>query len=218
MKWVRSRPATPDPIPRRAGRKRKPQTPAESDLQTLDRAISARRRRITPQARAFISHYVASGQKDPVESARIAGYAEPSRATRLVLDLQDLIEAEVLRGNIGRTMELEEAQMLVGRLARSADDDRVKLAALRTVLEVDGALNSKNAAVDRSATARGLEKLVALIRGKMNGGGNAAPRVRARLQVDVDTHPESVTPSLTPCDVTSVRESSPARDPDPDSK
>lgn len=88
-------------------------------------------------------------------------------------------------------MNVEEGLRGVAGLARLADDAKVRLAAYRTILEAHGALNSSKAPVDRSKIAAEMEKLIGELRrsqrGSRRGGG---PRVRARLQVDVDTHPE----------------------------
>jgi hypothetical protein len=84
-------------------------------------------------------------------------------------------------------MELDEAMEVVASLARSADDGRVRLGAVRTVLEVHQVLGSKQGGSDRE-TRRMLDSLVAAIRQKLSEGGNRA-RVRVRQAVQVEIEP-----------------------------
>lgn len=207
MKWVRS--------PSRRKSPAKTPTPRPtSRTTTLPAAIHEKHR-------IFARLAVQRGTSDPVSLARDAGFSQPHRGPQILLRLRDLIEQERLAQKLGVSMELDEALRIVGDLARSAEDPKLKHAATRTVLEIHGALNSKNATLDRNTTARGLEKLVAQLRDRMNGGGRSAPRVRARLQIDVDSNPTSESESVTSRESHHASHTShaitvPARDPDQD--
>lgn len=149
-----------------------------------------------PKHREFARLAVIRGTSDPTGLARDAGFARPSDGPKLLLRLQDLIERERLAQKLGASMDLEEGLRIVGDLARNADDDKTKLAATRTVLEIHGALNGRGNVVDRTSLTRTLETLVAGIKQRASGGKvSRDPRVRARVQIDVDTHPDSDTPT-----------------------
>lgn len=150
--------------------------------------------RIHPQHREFARLAVIRGTSDPIALARDAGFADPSRGPDILLRLQDLIERERLTQKLGASMDLEESLRIVGDLARNADDPKLKLAACRTVLELHGALNAKGSQQDRSALSRQLEAMVSELRDASRGKANGrAPRIRARMQIDVDTAPDDVT-------------------------
>lgn len=158
-----------------------------------------------PSAKAlrFIELYVQGGLKDPLAAAKGAGFSKPSVARELVVRYRNLIAAEDFRLGMSRTMDEVEALNGIAGLARSDDDSKIKLAAYRTILEAHGVLNAKGAAQDRSAVTRQLEAMVAELRKTAGSKANGKPpRIRARMQIDVDTQPDDATTVDADVDVT----------------
>lgn len=135
--------------------------------------------------RVFARLAIERGTSDPIALARDAGFSKPSRGPQLLLRLRDLIERERSALELGAPMQMEEALRVVGDLARTADDLKIKLAATRTVLEIHGALGTKGAVPDRSEFARSLEKLVSDIRGKSRQSKNGG-RTRVAIAIEHD--------------------------------
>lgn len=151
-----------------------PLTEAESAL--LDRART-KRRYISAKARAFVTRFVEGGLRNPWQAAVDVGLKKPSNADRLVVKLDDLIQAERLRRSMGQQMEVDEAIQLVSGLARGDHNPDVKLqhAALRTVLEVHGVLTGAPR-VDRREAMRTIHQIVAVIREKVDKGSGTGSR------------------------------------------
>lgn len=97
---------------------------------------------------------------------------------------------------MGRQMELDEALIGVADLARTSEDVKTKLAALRTVLEVHGALSAKQLPPgDRKNVVRDLEEMVGRIKNLASAGGKGGLKVAATVSVTVeDTEKGEITP------------------------
>lgn len=180
-------------LPGRARRSRRPKlnhlppTPEAAATRDLLAATITTRRSLSTKIRRFITHYVESGQRDPWFSAKAVGYSRPTDGLRIVSRFADVIAAEAARRAIGRKMELTEALERVALLARDAADEKLRHAALRTVLEVEGALSQKSVPLhERGAVERQLEKIVSEIRKKMDGRATTSKKIRARVGVGVE--------------------------------
>lgn len=168
--------------------------PAPPDKQPVSRGKRAPRPQshytrapaiLLPKHREFARLAATRGVSDPIALARDAGFKRPSDGPSLLLRLRDLIERERLANEMGAPMQMEEALRVVGDLARTADDLKIKLAATRTVLEIHGALGTKGAVPDRSEFARSLEKLVSDIRGKSRQSKTGG-RTRVAIAIEHD--------------------------------
>jgi hypothetical protein len=144
-------------------------------------------RRLSSKDRAFVSLYVQGGCLDPIKAASDAGFSRAGMGLKLRDRLRDLIDNERIRLAAAEQMELDEALRRVGILARDADDDKVKLASLRTILQVHGVLSDKPMpSSDRSGLRRQLEELVQTVKtAKLSG-----VRVKAMLAVSAENESE----------------------------
>lgn len=87
-------------------------------------------------------------------------------------------------------MELDEALEVTAGLARSEEDGRVRLGAVRTILEIHGVLGSK-AGGDGKEVRKTLDALVSAIKQKLSEAGKGARvRVRQAVQVEIEQEPE----------------------------
>lgn len=127
-----------------------------------------------PQRRYREMHYlfarlaVTRGTADPVALAKEAGFSRPWRGPQILLDLQDLIAQTRLHLLMGEQMELHEALKELAGVARQSDDLKTKHSALRTILEVHGALSNRSGSGDRSSIAKQIEEIVGEIKGITN--------------------------------------------------
>lgn len=120
--------------------------------------------------------------RDPNTAANLAGFREPYIGERLVSRLHHLIEAERVRIAMVDQMELDEALRLTAQMARACVDDKVKLQALRTVLQVHGVLSDKPMPpTDRRSVARQVAELVESLKASVASKPGGRVRVRAML-------------------------------------
>lgn len=118
--------------------------PGPQDIRDAHHAIAAKaallKRRVSTQARRFLVEYAVLGFQHAEIAGKRAGFKYPSTAHRLVAKFADLIEAEKLKLRMADLMTVDEALKRVAGLARAAEDPKLQHAALRTILEVEGAL------------------------------------------------------------------------------
>lgn len=174
----------PVPKPKPGDRKR---TQTEDALAAISATMGKARKRVSSQDRAFVELYADRGFKDAYQCLKDAGYKRASRVDLVLARLQHLIEATRLQRALATQMELDEALIGVAGLARTATDSKVMLAALRTVLEVHGALSPKPLPpADRAAMVAQVEAII----GRLKGAAAASPGSRARVRAVVRGAPD----------------------------
>ena len=165
----------------RRGPKTIPSTELQADLDTHDQESSAAKIVLSRKARRFLENYAALGFRSPDLAAQQAGYSEPRIGWKLINRYGHLIEAERVRASMTKQMSVDEALRLVAGLARSDPDSKIRLAATRTALQVEGALGGETRAGsgDKGGIARQLGELIEAVKGKSG-------QVRARVAIAVE--------------------------------
>lgn len=126
-------------------------------------------RLVTRQGREFVKAMAASPDADPEAIARSVGYRKDGAGRRLITHLADLIQSERDRLWTRDHMHLPEALSIIAQLARAADDPKIKLAALRTIIvDVEGSIKQLPPE-ERASMTRQLEELVAAMKGAAPG-------------------------------------------------
>ena len=168
------------PARRKPGPKPKsPKSAAAAALAEVESASSAARRYISGKVRKFVMFFAESGFIDPEQAALAAGYRQGSTGYKLMERYRDLVDNERLRRSMGRAMGLEEGLELLAAMARSADDERVRLQAVTTVVRVHGALSDRPLAPEsRRQASRELDEMLSRIRQKLGEKG-VSVKVRA---------------------------------------
>lgn len=159
----------------------------EKTLQAIKSMTRAARKNVSGKDRKFVELFAARGFQGANEAALEVGVKTKYAGEKMVVRLRELIDAERLRQKMLEQMSLEEAIGKMGVMARTAADERVMLAALRTVLQVEGALS-----LDKplpSESQKGLSKQVAeiveSIRSRLEGSkGASGVRLRAALELE----------------------------------
>lgn len=157
-------------------------SPTEEALSAISATVAAARRRISSQDRRFVDLYADSGFKDAYSALKAAGFKKPGKVDQILARLAPVIDQERLRRSLSSQMELEEALVVTAGLARTCEDPKVKLAALRTVLEVHGALGSRPLPTSsRTELARQVAEIVERVGRRVGANPGASARVRAIL-------------------------------------
>lgn len=149
-------------------------------------------RRISDQDHRFVDAFILTGCKDAaaaMQTAGFKGFDRPNRVISLQRRLQHLIDSEIIRLKRMESMDVEEAQNLIAELGRQADDERVRLGALRTVLEVQGVLSARQPVGEGKELRRGLEALIGAVKLKLSKGQKV--RIRQATQVEIGAEDES---------------------------
>jgi len=168
------------PARRKSGPKPKtPKSAPEAALLAIESQTAEKRRHVSGKVRRFIMLFAESGFVDPEAAALAAGYKHTMVGYKLIDRFSDLIENERLRRSMGRAMGLEEGLELLASMARSADDERVRLQAVTTVVRVHGALSDRPLAPEsRRQASRELDEMLSRIRQKLGEKG-VSVKVRA---------------------------------------
>jgi hypothetical protein len=133
------------------------------DEALVDESVASGRK-ITDSHRRFVMLYADSGFRDPDQAALAAGFKTRGIGWKLIDRLHDLIDSERARRQMGTSMELGEALDELAKVARQDEDLKTKHAALRTVLEVHGALRDKTPIDDKKKLVREIEEIGALLK------------------------------------------------------
>ena len=167
-----------------------------SDAEPANSPSRQLRTRISDQDHRFVELFLLGGCKDAQAAMREAGFRGWDRKNRVIslqARLQHLIDSEIIRLKRTESMDVDEAQNLVAELGRGADDERVRLGALRTVLEIQGVLSSRTAVGDGKEARKGLEALVNAVKLKLSKGQKVRIRqaTQTATQVEIGAEDES---------------------------
>lgn len=151
------------------------------------------RTRISDQDHRFVDLFLQGGCKDAASAMRDAGFKSsdrPNRVIALQTRLQHLIDSEIIRLKRMESMDVDEAQNLIAELGRQAEDERVRLGALRTVLEIQGLLSMRQPVGEQKELRKGLEALVNAVKLKLSKGQKVRVRQAMQVATQVDFEPE----------------------------
>lgn len=97
-----------------------------------------------------------------------------AKITSLIAEEREVAAREVTISTTTASMEMAEALREIGVLARTSPDEKIKLQALRTVLEVHGALSkTREMPDDRRKLMREIEAMLDRIRTRTGTGSTA---------------------------------------------
>ena len=146
-------------------------------------------RLLTRLGRAFVQAMAADPSRDPEDVARLVGYTKPGEGRARARKYSDLIESARIAHMTRDHMHLPEALQRLAHLVRNTQDEKVELAAIRTVVEIEGALTKgPMPEAERASLTRTMDELVSSLR---QAPADKAGRRRARVAVTLSAQAET---------------------------